>query len=159
MLWSNINEVFICYEKRESDRCATGSLLPVFFGCTGGQAASGTQSGSVISESTSCCSVSIGALNEWLHGSIPTTLVPCLINKLAVVRKSGGGVPPPERPEAAPTLVRYNCTGLHPTPKELTRHGTRTVTLEKTPGFSRRHARTKGLGSFLRRSSRFFSGN
>jgi alkanesulfonate monooxygenase SsuD/methylene tetrahydromethanopterin reductase-like flavin-dependent oxidoreductase (luciferase family) len=30
------------------------------------------------------------------------------INKFAVVRKSGGGVPPPERPEAAPTLVWYN---------------------------------------------------
>jgi hypothetical protein len=43
-----------------------------------------------------------------LVGVLSTWLVPCLINKLAVVRKSGGGVPPPERPEAAPTLVRYN---------------------------------------------------
>ena len=32
---------FRLYEERESDRCATGSVLPVRDGCTGGQAASG----------------------------------------------------------------------------------------------------------------------
>jgi crotonobetainyl-CoA:carnitine CoA-transferase CaiB-like acyl-CoA transferase len=54
-------------------------------------------------------------------------LVPCLINTLAGAMKSGGGVPPPARPEAAPTLVRSRRPDLHPTAKELTRHGTSEV--------------------------------
>lgn len=56
-------------------------------------------------------------------------LVPCLISIVAVVRESGGGVPPPERPEAAPTLMQRPrlSLSLSVTAKELTRHGTREV--------------------------------
>ena len=53
----------ICaFHKKNIPRCgfsgATSSLLPVFSGRTGEQVASGTQTSSVIIESTSCSSVS-----------------------------------------------------------------------------------------------------
>jgi hypothetical protein len=73
---------------------ATGSLLLVSSDCTGGQAASGTQSGSVIIESISCRSVSIGifylaaygngkvAGMEFLLVSFPGQRVAQVINRL-----------------------------------------------------------------------------